>query len=101
MLDVLDVSDEGLFGSTDVELIRRAVSEDRVVVTHDRDFGTLAILAGEPVVGVVYLRPGHIDPNFTVESIEAALKEDHELTPPFILVVERKDGHVRMRVRQL
>ncbi len=98
---MLDVAEEGLFGTTDVDLLRRAVSEDRVVVTHDRDFGTLAILAGEQVVGIVYLRPGHIDPNFTIETIEAALKQEHALLPPFILVVQRKDSHVRMRVRRL
>ena len=61
--DVLDVAEEGLLGASDVELLRRAVSEDRVVVTHDRDFGTLAILRGEPVVGIVYVRPGHIAQN--------------------------------------
>lgn len=99
--DALDVAEEGLFGTTDVELLRRAVSQDRVVITHDRDFGTLAILAHEPVVGIVYLRPGHIDPNFTIETIEAVLKEAHDLTPPFILVAQRRDGHVSMRVRQL
>ena len=99
--DVRDVAEEGLFGTTDVDLLRRAVSQDRVVMTHDRDFGTLAVLAGEPIVGIVYLRPGHINPRFTIETIEAALKEDHDLSPPFILVVQRKDGHVRMRVRRL
>ena len=44
--DVLDVAEEGMLGTTDVDLLRRAVSEDRVVMTHDRDFGTLAILTG-------------------------------------------------------
>ena len=31
--DVLDPTKEGLFGRTDVDLLQRAVSEDRVVVT--------------------------------------------------------------------
>jgi hypothetical protein len=52
--DVLDAVAAGLFGATDVQLLRRAFSEDRVVVTHDRDFGTLAVLAGEPLLGIVY-----------------------------------------------
>ena len=99
--DVLDVAEEGLFGTTDVDLLRRAVSENRVVVTHDRDFGTLAILGGEPIVGIVYLRPGHIAPDFTMETIDAALSALHDLSPPFIVVVQRKNGHVTMRVRQL
>jgi predicted nuclease of predicted toxin-antitoxin system len=38
-------------------MLRRTVAEDRVVVSHDHDFGTLAVLAGEPIIGIVYLRP--------------------------------------------
>jgi predicted nuclease of predicted toxin-antitoxin system len=34
------------------------------VLTRDGDFGTLAIHAGEPVTGIVYLRPGHISALF-------------------------------------
>lgn len=99
--DVLDVAEEGLFGAPDVDLLRRAVAEDRVVVTHDRDFGTLAVLNGEPIVGIVYLRPGHIVPDFTMETIDVAVNALHDLSPPFIVVVQRKNGHVTMRVRRL
>ncbi len=99
--DVLDVAEEGLFGARDVDLLRRAVAEDRVVVTHDRDFGTLAVLNGEPIVGIVYLRPGHIVPDFTMETIDVAVNALHDLSPPFIVVVQRKNGHVTMRVRRL
>jgi len=101
VLDVLDVAEEGPFGAPDVDLLRRAVAEDRVVVTHDRDFGTLAVLNGEPIVGIVYLRPGHILPDFTIETIDVAVNALHDLSPPFIVVVQRKNGHVTMRVRRL
>ena len=100
-LDVRDVSEENLFGTSDLELLRRAVLEGRVVVTHDSDFGTLAILAGEPIVGIIYLRPGHVDPQFTIETVKAILKSQRDLSPPFILVAHRKASHVTMRVRSL
>ena len=99
--DVLDVAEEGLYGAPDVDLLRRATAEDRIVVTHDRDFGTLAVLHGEPIVGIVYLRPGHIAPDFTMETIDAAANALHELTPPFIVVAQRKNAHVTLRVRRL
>jgi predicted nuclease of predicted toxin-antitoxin system len=99
--DVLDVCEAGLRGSIDADLLRLAVSEQRVVVTHDPDFGTLAILGGEPVVGIVYLRPGHIRPEFTIESVQTLLKSDPDLDEPFIVVVQRRGQHVTIRVRQL
>lgn len=97
--DVLDVYQAGLRGSTDVELLRRAVSENRVIVTHDVDFGTLAIHQGEPVIGIVFLRPGHIDPKFTVGMLNSLLDLNPELPLPFILVVRRTGNQINVRIR--
>jgi hypothetical protein len=36
-----------------------------VLLTHDIDFGGVAILAVEPYIGIVYRRPGHISAEFT------------------------------------
>ena len=99
--DVLSVYEEGLRGATDAELLQLAFRENRVVVTHDSDFGTLAILAGEPVVGILYLRPGHIDPRFTIETYNAVLQKDLDLTSPFIIVAHRKGSQVKVRLREL
>lgn len=99
--DVLDVVESGLQGTADVDLLRRATAEGRVVVTHDADFGTLAILQGEPIVGIVYLRPGHIDPQFTVATVETILNADPDLDPPFVLVAKRSGSRVNIRVRRL
>lgn len=43
---VKDVKEENLIGSDDVTLLRLAMAENRIIVTHDSDFGTLAIAAG-------------------------------------------------------
>ena len=99
--DVLDVREESLHGTPDINLLRRAVSESRVVLTHDSDFGTLAIFGGEAVVGIVYLRPGHIDPQFTIDSVVALFREELDLTPPFIVVARRTGSHVTIRLRTL
>ncbi len=99
--DVSDVCENGQHGTADVDLIRQAVKENRVIVTHDSDFGTLAVLAGEPIVGILFLRPGHIDPAFTVESVKAVLVRDIDVTPPFVLVARRKGAVVTIRYRPL
>ncbi len=98
-MDVLDVKENGLVGMPDIELIRLARSQDRVILTHDRDFGRLAIAMMEPMVGIIYLRPGHIDPGFTNDSIRALLQESLDVTVPFIIVAVRKAGQVKIRLR--
>jgi predicted nuclease of predicted toxin-antitoxin system len=97
---VKDVKEENLVGSDDVTLLRLAMAENRVVVTHDSDFGTLAIAAGEPSVGLLYLRPGHFKPEFTIDTMRILLAEDLDLTPPFIVVAVRSGGNVKIRIRQ-
>jgi predicted nuclease of predicted toxin-antitoxin system len=81
--------------------LQRAVAENRIIVTPDADFGALAIQAGEPVIGILYLRPGHIDPQFTIETIRTALNADRDLTPPFVLVAKRSGHKVAIRIRDL
>ena len=99
--NVLDVCEEGLRGAADIDVIRRAVAENRVIVTHDSDFGTLAVHAGERIVGLLFLRPGHIDPTFTIGTIQAILDRDLDVTPPFVLVARRSGMDVKMRYRPL
>ena len=99
--DILDVTRDGLIGQSDLNLLRRAVTENRVVVTHDSDFGTLAVQAGEPIVGIFYLRPSHIDPQFTIDTITTVLNMGRNLAPPFILVAQRKGTNVTIRLRTL
>lgn len=83
----------------DVEVLRHAHRQGRVVLTHDGDFGMLAYQGGEPLVGIIYLKPGHISPIFVLEMITAIEASSTDVDPPFVLVAERKDAMVRIRVR--
>jgi len=96
---VLDVKEGSLVGSSDSSLLRLATSERRVLVTHDRDVGRVAVSLLEPGVGIVYLRPGHIKPQFTIESLRALFQQDLQVSPPFIIVVHRVGEEINIRVR--
>lgn len=91
----------GLLGRPDADCLRAAWQSRRTILTHDRDFGTLAIAAKEPVVGIVYLRPGHIAAPFTIASLDSLLTNDPDVESPFIIVVRRTKDEVAIRVRQL
>jgi predicted nuclease of predicted toxin-antitoxin system len=56
--DVVTAIELGLGGEPDTIVLRTAVVMGRVVITHDSDFGLLAVNAGEPSVGLIYLARG-------------------------------------------
>lgn len=99
--DVLDTMQSGRQGSSDLDLLQGAADQGRIIVTHDADFGTLAVHQNHPLVGVIYLRPGHIDPSFTIATLDAVLQTDPDLRPPFVLVAKRLGNTVTMRIRHL
>jgi predicted nuclease of predicted toxin-antitoxin system len=78
-----------------------AHADGRVVLAHDSDFGTLVITQDEPFAGIVYLRPGHIDPEFTIETLRTVAVQPLDVKPPFIVVAEQKARTVRIRLRCL
>ncbi len=99
--DICSVSEEGLAGQDDTTLLRCACQENRVVLTHDSDFGTLAMLQGEPFIGIVYLRPGHIRGEFVIQITETLRSQAVEVKVPFIVVAAFNRGTLQTRVRQL
>lgn len=98
---VVTVEEAGLAGASDKDVVREATRRGCAVLTHDSDFGRLAIAEGEPVVGVVFVRPGHINPAQTIETLRAVHRSQPTLTPPFLLVAIRSGDSVSVRVRQL
>jgi predicted nuclease of predicted toxin-antitoxin system len=98
--DVVDVKEQGWFGKTDIDLMPVAFDEQRVIVTHDSDFGTIIFTKGEPFIGVLYLRPGHFDAVPHIQSISAILNSELALQPPFIMIAENTRITVKIRLRQ-
>jgi predicted nuclease of predicted toxin-antitoxin system len=99
--DVADVAEGGWQGRSDVDLLSAAFAEQRVIVTHDADFGRLAVAGGCDLIGIVFLRPGHIDPQFTIDTIKVVLAGQFQVSPTFILVAKRTGASVAVRVRNL
>ena len=99
-LDVVSISEQEHFGLPDTKVLRQALKARRIVLTHDSDFGSLALMGAE-FIGILYLRPGHIRAEFTIETIKAIREQEIEVTPPFIVVAERTGDNVKIRIRKL
>ena len=100
-VDIRSVNDLGLCGATDVDLLQIALAETRVIITHDSDFGTLCVLQNHPVYGILFLRPGHIDPGFTISTLKTLFELDPHLEVPFLAVARRAGSKVAVRLRSL
>lgn len=99
--NVVSVKETNLIGAVDLTIIRKAFIENRIIITHDSDFGTLAVLAGEPVIGILYLRPGHINPMFTIGTLNVLFDREIDIEAPFLIVAERVGRNVKIRIRKL
>jgi predicted nuclease of predicted toxin-antitoxin system len=99
--DIRSLAEEGLLGRSDTDILHTAHQQERVVLTHDSDFGMLAIAQVEPFTGIIYLRPGHIRASFTIQTMETLAEQSLDVSPPFIIVAEQRDGTIRVRTRQL
>jgi hypothetical protein len=50
-------------------------------------------------VGIVYSRPGHIKSEYHFETFNQIIKEQLDFKPPFILVAEKSDETIKLRLR--
>jgi predicted nuclease of predicted toxin-antitoxin system len=97
---VLDVRRDGLIGAADDALLDLGRRDERVIITHDRDFGRLAFARTDEFYGVVFLRPGHHSPDVVLQLMDAAISLDMDLAPPFVVVVQWREDGTRIRIRQ-
>ena len=98
-IDVCTLRELGLSGAEDVEILSWAHPANRVVLTHDADFGLLAVRREVPFIGVIFLRPGHIKTSFSLEALDTLRSAAVDVDPPFLIVVERKQNRILIRLR--
>ena len=92
--DVLSVK-ESLRGTGDPHILAQAQAEQRVLVTHDKDFGELAFRCGLPASsGVVLFRLSGADPESDNRRVLEVLESSVDWTGHFAVVT---DDRVRIR----
>lgn len=98
-LDVIDVKEKGWQGSADKFLMGTAWEEKRFILTHDSDFGTLAINEGVPCYGIIYLRLKDLRFERVRDSLDKFLKIDKQISEGTIIVLKSKQLRIRPIVR--
>jgi len=92
--DVLAVA-EAMLQADDQDILGRAASEGRILVTNDKDFGELVYRSGQEHCGVLLLRLRDESPSGRVRVVKAVLAQyGDRLVGHFIVATE---GGVRIR----
>ena len=94
-IDVLDVKEQKLYGMDDEEILDIAFQEQRFIITHDSDFGTLAVNEGKRFFGIIYIRLRNQNYRNIIRVFEKLLRLDTAFFPGTILVVEE----TRIRIK--
>jgi len=82
-------------GASDETLLKVAQEEERVLITFDTDFGTLAVHKGLPASsGVILFRLSLVSPTTVAEAVRDALRTRSDWEGHFSVV---DDTQIRMR----
>jgi predicted nuclease of predicted toxin-antitoxin system len=94
--DVLYVI-ETLRGAADDEVLARAYSEDRLVITEDKDFGELVYRFRRPARGIILLRFDTVERALKIPRLLDLLHQEPQRLPGVFAVLEVD----KLRVRPL
>ena len=94
-VDVLSTREQGWQLHEDKDILANAHSMHRFVLTHDSDFGHLAVYQKQPITGIIHLRPGARPSSEVISDLQDLLKMEVDWTPPLIAVYQF--GRLRLR----
>ncbi len=95
--DAVHLRDEGLQRMPNGEIFEKAISEGRIVLTFDLDFGEIIALSGGRRTGVVPFRLRNTRTPHVVDRLQRVLKESARALEQGAIVVVEESRH---RIRQ-
>lgn len=97
--DVYDVKENNLYGSSDAFLLEFATKNNRVLITLDSDFGTLVHKNKSNFIGIIFLKPGHFDSFYHIQTLQSILNVNPALEVPFMIIAEWGNTGIKIRIK--
>lgn len=88
--DIKHITSEGFASITDEEVIEIALSENRIIVTFDSDFGELIFRKGYKPSGVLFFRWKNFRPQQPGEFIDQLLSNQQVTIRGFLTVISEQ-----------
>jgi len=94
--DAVHLRNEGLQNLPNGEIFRKAIREQRIVLTFDLDFGEIVAGSGGGSISVILFRLRNTRADFVVQRLKSVLEQStEELAQGAVVLVE--DGRHRVR----
>ena len=87
-VDVVSAREENWYNYEGRDILREAHDMGRFVLTHDSDYGELAIHQGQTTPGIIYLRSGSCVPGEVIADLQDLLNAEINWTRRQIIVCE-------------
>jgi len=71
--DIKDIKEEKLFGTPDREIVNIAKAEDRIILTHDKDFSNILVFPLQSHNGIILIRYKDLSPRNVIEKFTPLL----------------------------
>jgi predicted nuclease of predicted toxin-antitoxin system len=96
--DAVHLREEGLHRAADEQVFAKALSEDRIVLTFDLDFGDLAAFTRAATARVILFRLKNTRTTHVIERLEAVLTGSSDAVARGAIVIVEEGRH---RIRYL
>jgi predicted nuclease of predicted toxin-antitoxin system len=97
--EVFDIKEQSLSSSPDTQVMEIAEKQRRIIITQDSDLAAILFKNKIQNAGVIFLKPGHVKSETTIQTLEYLLKSDIVVKIPFILVANNQNGSIKVRLR--
>lgn len=74
--NVKDIKEENLQGTSDKNILNLANNENRIIITHDKDFGNILYSQNIPHKGIILIRLKNQSPSNTTKILLNVLNSD-------------------------
>ena len=91
------IADTGMLGTSDLEILRYAVSHKLTILTEDKDFGYLTEFSPLTSPRVVLLRFDFVDIDTISQQLLSALKQIEAIIPTGRMMAVLSNGKLRIR----
>jgi predicted nuclease of predicted toxin-antitoxin system len=94
--DAVHLFEQRLERLADHDIILKACSEKRILVTHDLDFGEILAASGDHLPSVITFRLRNMQPDNVNRHLDAIIANHHEALAQGVLM-SVTEGQIRMR----